>query len=178
MKATTPIGDLQKLNNAYLVIPGLKNAIVFNNLPEIGDSKSANYNTEGIIGRASPIHTYSHSDTRQISLQLHFYVLKDDDVTTNLQYVRAIQSCVYPRQGKNGAPFGPPPICRLRFGNLLADNQDLCVVLQQYSVRYPTEVAFDESTYCPYKIDMDTTWWVVYTSSDLPFQTRIISSGR
>lgn len=175
-KATKPNGDLQRLDKAYLIIPNY-GTIYFYNLPELGDSKNASYNTDGIIGRSSPIHTYSHSDTRQISVQFHFFVLTEDDIDYNLNSLRAIQSCVYPRQGEQGAPFKPPVVCRLKVGELLGDT-DLCVVLQQYSVKFPTEVAWDEDTYLPYKFDIDTTWWTVYNSSALPYQSNIIESGR
>lgn len=175
-KATGPYGDLTTLEKAYLDIPGYAR-IKFNNLPDISDSKSVSYQNEGIIGRASPIHTYSHSETRQISLQLHFFVVKEKDIETNLNHLRAIQSCAYPRLGEQGAPFKPPVICRLRMGNILSAD-DLCVVMQQYSVKFPTEVAYDEENYCPYKFDVDTSWMVVYNSSDLPHQSRIIDTGR
>jgi hypothetical protein len=54
----------------------------------------------------------------------------------------------------------------------------LCVVLRRYSVKLPTDVAWDEETYCPYKFDLETEWEVVYTSSDLPGAERIFSTGR
>lgn len=177
-KATTPTGTLKNIEKGYLQIPGLQEKIYFNNLPELTDSKSAVYNSEGIIGRSSPLHTYSHSDTRQISLQLHFLVIEKSDIEKNLRQLRAIQSCVYPREGTGGASFSPPCVCKLKFGDFLAKDQDLCVVLQQYSVRVPTEVAFDEETLCPYKFDVDTSWWVVYTSTQLPVASRIMNTGR
>lgn len=154
--------------------------IILNNLPDISDSKSAVYNGEGIIGRASPIHTYSHSAERTISMQLHFFIVEPNDGLKNLQYLRAIQSAVYPRRGDTGGellPYRPPPVCRIRCGKLLGD-EDLCVILQSYSVKFPTEVAWDEKTYCPYRFDVDTSWVVTYTTVDLPFQDRIVQSGR
>jgi hypothetical protein len=74
----------------------------------------------------------------------------------------------------------PPPVCTIKCGKLLAD-EALCVVLQSYSVKFPTDVAWwegDDGLYCPYKFDVGTTWLTVYTSSDLPYQSRIVSSGR
>lgn len=163
------------------VVPtGAELKIVVNNLPDVSDTKNAVYNGEGIIGRASPMHTYSHSGERTISMQLHFFINQPDDGLINLQYLRAIQSAVYPRSGKLGGeitPYKPPPICRLKCGKLLGD-EELCVILQSYSVKFPTEVAWDEVTFCPYRFDVDTSWIVTYTTIDLPFQDRIIKLGR
>jgi hypothetical protein len=175
-KSTTPLGTMRELDKCYIDIPGAKK-IVFTNLPDLGDSKQAIYNGEGIIGRSSPLHTYSHSDTRNISIQLHLFVLEQADIQRNLQTLRAIQSAAYPRPGTGGAPFLPPVICKIRCGDLLA-TEDLCCTLQQYSIKFPTDVAWDEDTYLPYKFDIDTSWQVVYSSSDLPNNSRIYNSGR
>jgi hypothetical protein len=154
--------------------------IPINNLPEINESKSVNYNADPIMGRASPLHSYHYSDTRNISIQFHFFVLEQGDIERNLSYVRAIRSASYPRDTKltKSVPFLPPPICKLRCGNLLAVEQDICVVLNQCSITYPTDVPWDWETMCPYRIDVNTTWWEVYSSPDLPNQDRIYKSGR
>jgi hypothetical protein len=194
-KATQPTGKLQTIDKCYVEIPtssisgslpGIPISISLNsnvripinNLPEISDSKQAVYNNDPIIGRASPLHTYHYSDTRNISIQFHFIVTEQSDLENNLKYLRAIESAVYPREGDSNIPFRPPPICKLRCGNLLAVDKDLCVVLQQYSVKFPTDVVWDKDTLCPYKFDVDTTWLVVYSSQDLPTNSRIYSSGR
>lgn len=177
MKATSSRGTLQTLPNCYLNIPSF-GPIAFNNLPDIGDSKNAVYDSTPIIGRSSPLHSYHYSDTRTISLTMHFFVLSQGDAEYNLSALRAIQSCAYPRQGgSGGAPFAPPEICSVRCGDLLA-KQDLCVVMQSYNVKWPTDVVWDESNMCPYRFDVDTNWWVVYSSDKLPFNTDIITSGR
>lgn len=185
-KATDPYGLPRPIDQCYIVIPGLSSSlfpgskIILNNLPEIGDSKDVQYNTEGIMGRSSPIHTYYFSNTRTITVQFHFFIFQPGDEEKNLMALRAIQSCAYPRDQPSTAlnPFLPPVICLFRCGNLVAVEQDLCVILHQYSVKFPTEVVWDADTLCPYKFDIDTTWWVVYNSTDLPFQNRIIQSGR
>lgn len=176
-KGTTSSGALAPINNCYLVIPNAM-TITLDNLPEIGDSKNAQYNAEPIIGRSSPIHTYHYSDTRNISFTIHLFIQQQGDAVLNLQKLRAIQSALYPREGGNGAPFIPPVICNIRCGDLLAVGQDLCVILQSCNVRFPTDVAYDADTMCPYRFDIETSWWVVYNSPDLPYQDRIITSGR
>jgi hypothetical protein len=113
-------------------------------------------------------------------MQLHFFIVEPNDGLKNLKYLRAIQSAVYPRSGDSEAqttPYRPPPVCKIKCGKLLGD-EELCVILQSYSVKFPTEVAWQKDTFCPYRFDVDTTWIVVYTSIDLPFQDRIITSGR
>lgn len=175
-KATLPGGPLIEIADCYVNIPGF-GKIVFNNLPDISDSKGADYNDETVIGRASPLKTYAQSQNRTISMQIHMIVSQPSDTQYNLQALRAIQSAAYPRVGASGAPFIPPPICRIKCGNLLAD-EELCVVLKQYSVKFPTEVAWDENDFTPFKFDIDTSWDVVYKSSDLPNQQRILQLGK
>jgi hypothetical protein len=176
MKATIG-GKLSEIPDCLIKIPGAGD-IKLNNLPEITDGKNAVYNNEAIIGRSFPLYTYSHSGDRTIGMQLHFFIVNPGDGTRNLSYLRKLQSAVYPRDGSNsGTPYQPPPICQIKCGQLLG-SQDLCVVLQSYSVKFPTEVAWDEASYCPFRFDVDTTWLTVYTTADLPFQDRIVSSGR
>jgi hypothetical protein len=175
-KATTPSGDLINLDDCGILIPNF-GILRLHALPDISDSKSASYADEPIIGRAFPLKTYSHSENRQISMTLHMFVRKQGDISTNLLSLRALESAVYPREGTSGAPFIPPPVCQIKCGELLA-SEPLCVILKSYSVKFPTDVAWDEETYCPYKFDIDTTWEVVYKSSDLPGQSRILAVGR
>lgn len=179
----TQSGSLNNITDCYIVIPNA-GTIILNNLPDISDSKDAIYNGDPIIGRASPMHTYSHSGDRNISMQLHFYIVDKDDAINNLQKLRWLQSAVYPRRGDNDsqasvAPFRPPPICQIRCGDLLAQGTAICVFLRSYNVKFDTNVAWDinNETFCPFKLDVDTNWTVAYTSSNLPFQDRIITSG-
>lgn len=176
-KATLPGGSLIAIADCYIRVPGA-GTIRLKSLPDLSDSKSAQYNDESIIGRASPVKTYSHSAARTISMTLHFYVTHPDDVQDNLMYLRALESAVYPRDAGGGAaPFIPPPVCTIKCGYLLA-KEPLCAILTSYTVKYPTEVAWDESFFTPCKFDVDTTWEVVYKSADLPGQDRIFNTGR
>lgn len=177
MKATNN-GTLAKIQKCTIKIPQA-GTIVLNNLPDITDSKTAIYNSEAIIGRSTPLYTYSHSGDRSINMQLHFFVVDKGDANTNLSYIRWIQSAVYPRgESKSGSPFQPPVICEIKCGSLLANDEPLCCALQSYSVKFPTEVVWDENTFCPFRIDVDTSWIVVYSSDDLPDQARIYQTGR
>lgn len=181
MKATIS-GSLVEIPDCTIEIPSRKkdtHIIKMNNLPDISDSKSAVYNNEGIIGRSFPLYTYSHSADRSLSIQIHFFIVNEGDGERNLEDLRWIQSAAYPRKGDKGTPYKPPPVCKIRCGDLLATKGEaVCAVLQSYSVKFPTEVAWEERTYCPYRFDVDTQWLTVYTSADLPYQNRIIKLGR
>ena len=183
-------GTLQKINNCVIVIPDENNIqsheIIMTNLPEISDSKQAIYNNESIIGRSAPLYTYAHSGDRTIGMQLHFFITQEKcpNLTCgqcaycNLNHLRWIESAAYPRHGSNNAPYLPPTICRIKCGDLLgANNAAVCVVLQSYNVKFPTEVAWDAVTGCPYRFDVDTTWLVVYSTDRLPYQSRIYTRG-
>jgi hypothetical protein len=186
MKATID-GSLNPIPNCYIEIPTKSGTytITMNNLPDVSDTKSAIYNNEGIIGRSFPIYTYSHSGDRQINMQIHFFAVERSDVDKNIQDLRAIQSAVYPREGLGKTPYRPPAICKMKCGNLLAGNplqdkspEDLCVILQSYSVKFPTEVAFDSETITPYRFDVETSWLTAYSAEQLPFANRIYETGR
>jgi hypothetical protein len=172
MKATQN-GQLKHLEDCYVIING--NKIHFDNLPDIGDSKSATYNDANGIGRSMPMKTYSFSNNRVISLTIHFIATNQSELIDNLYSLRFIESAVYPREG--GDPFIPPPVCQLKCGNLIAD-EEICCVLESYSVKFPTDVPWDEKTYIPWKFDVDTSWQVVYRNEDLPGSERIWKSGK
>lgn len=168
---------LIKIDDCYIDIPGA-GKIEFNNLPEISDSKSAAYNDEVIIGRSFPLKTFSHGENRVLQIQIHLIADSKDAIQKNLKYMRWIESAVYTRKSEQGAPYVPPPVCELKCGYLLSENQALCAILKSYTVKFPTEVAWDydenQKTLCPYKFDIDTTWEVVYQSSNLPGQDKIV----
>ena len=129
-------------------------------------------------------------------MQLHFFTTRESCRTKpsrdllqgnhcnqcsdcNIEHLRWIQSATYPREGVGGIPYMPPPICKMKCGNLISNrNEEICVILQSYSVRFPTEVAWDTKTNCPYRFDVDTSWLVVYTTANLPSQNNIYESKR
>lgn len=174
MKATNPDGTLKEIQDCYIKIPGY-GQITMRILPDISDGKSANYGDEPVIGRSAPIKTYSHSENRSINWTTYFMILKSGDAERNLQDLRALQSVTYPRDDYE--PYAPPPICSIKCGSILGD-RELCVVLKQYSVKFPTDVAWDENLLVPYKFSVDLTWDVVYSSDDLPGHERILRGGR
>ena len=174
MKATAKYGLLTEIKECYVKIGDKK--IIFRILPDISDSKSATYADETIMGRSFPIKTYSHSDNRAINVEMHFIALEESDIEDNLLNLRLIQSLAYPREGSGGTPYKPPPVCKLKCGELLG-HEGVCVILKNYSVKFDPQMVWDEDTLLPYKFDVSTTWDVVYASSRLPGQEKIAKSG-
>lgn len=174
-KATKPGGDLIEIQDCYIHIPG--GGILYQKiLPDISDSKGASFPEEPLMGRATPLKTYSHSETRSISWTMHFMTCKKGDGKDNLMTLRAIESCVYPKDQSGSSPYEPPNLCRIRCGDLLGDDE-LCVAMKSYSVKFPPDVAWDEDL-IPYKFDVDMSFDVVYDSNDLPGADRILTSGQ
>lgn len=193
--ATDPAGDLRIIANCYIQIPtpassrqerGGIELVALNNLPEISDSKSVSYSDEPIIGRAMPLKTYSHSENRVITTKIDFFITNNDtnenapgSAAHNLRKLRALQSATYPLNNPFGlgVPYAPPPVCKLVCGKILGDD-GLCVVLTNYNISYPTDVAWNEEYMIPYKVSIDCSWHVVYNNSFLPGQERILAEGR
>src|SRR4051812_22713439 len=122
MKATNEGGKLADIPNCTITVPNFSDGdIVLKALPEISDSKSAAYNDEPVIGRSTPLKTYSHSENRIITMQLHFFTTSAEDSNQNIKYLRALESCTYPRKGTGNLPFLPPPVCKIKCGKLLGD---------------------------------------------------------
>lgn len=177
-KATLPSGRLIEIEKCYIKISG--RFIFMKILPDITDSKSATYNDEPIIGRSTPLKTYSHSDNRIISWTAHFIVQSELDFNKSnglLANLRLLESLVYP-QDKKIQPFTPPPILKIKCGDLLAVDE-LCVVLRSYSAKFPTNVPWADSKngYTPYEFSVDLSFEVVYDSENLPGQERILDLG-
>lgn len=172
MKATTTNDDklaLAKIDKCYIKIGGKQ--ITFNNLPEISDQKGAAYSDEVVMGRTTPLKTYSHSETRVIGLKIHFIATQKNDLETNLSNLRLLESATYP--GTKSDPYSPPVVCQIKCGKLLGD-EELNVVVKSYNVSFPTDVPWDEKTLMPHKFDVDLSLDVVYAPSQLPGADKIL----
>jgi len=149
--------------------------VCFRILPDITDSKNANYTHETIIGRSSPVVIFSYSEPRTIQAELHFMIMQCEDIEENLRSLNIIRSLAYPGGPDGQAPYTPPPVSKFICGHLLDGPEGICVILRAYSVRFPTEVAWDNNdpnsivpSYLPYRFSISTTWEVVYACKDLP----------
>lgn len=172
--ATDAKGALQELVKCYISTPW--GQIRLRILPEVTDSKGASYSSEGIQGRSNPLINFNHSEANNINTELTFIVTECDDIHTNLTYLAWIKSLVYPGGPSGGAPYVPPPISKFVCGRLFGDN-GLCVILKNYSIRYPTDVPWDIETYLPYKVTASCQWEVVYSCRTLPTSTMIKNIG-
>ena len=185
MKATLPNGILVPIKNCYIDVPIFNNGnsgptIPMNILPDISDGKSASYPDESAQGRSMPFKTFQNSDNRSVSWTAHFMVCQDGDQVTILNYLRTIEACTYPMlNSTGGAPYAPPPICRIRCGDLLSDRnkEDLCAILKSYSVKFDPSVPWDEYYNIPYKLDVDMQFEIVYDQSNLPGAENILDGG-
>lgn len=171
-KATNQFGALQELVKCRIETPfGM---IRLKILPEISDSKSANYTNEPIMGRTTPLTNYSYSEPRTIQTDLTFAVTTCQDIEDNLTYLRLIECLTYPGDPRGSAPFTPPPICKMVCGKLLGD-APLCVILKNYTVRWPVDVPWDVETYLPYRFTVGCQWEVVYACQNIPTNSMIRS---
>lgn len=175
MKATLESGRLREIDKCYIDIQNF-GKIVMTILPDISDQKSANYTDENAIGRSMPFKTYQNSDNRTISWNAHFVVCQQSDISLFFEYIKAFQSAVYPSTEGGVAPWTPPPICKLKCGDLLG-LEEVCAIMKSYSLKWDTGVVWDEETYLPYKFDVDLNFDVVYNQSNLPGSERILQVG-
>lgn len=179
-KATLASGDLVELKECYIDIPDLNETITMKILPDISDSKSASYPDEKAIGRSMPFKSFENSENRTISWTAHFFVCKDGDQDQILSWMRTLEACTYPQyKNTGGAPYAPPPICKLRCGAILSslEAEDVCCVLKSYSVKFDTSFPWDDVTFIPYKLDIDLQFDVVYNQADLPGADKIMTDG-
>ena len=137
-------------------------------LPDITDSKGATYAPDNAPGRTTPMTTYSHSEARTINTELHFMLTQFSVISVNLKSLRIIQNLVYPGNQSGAAPFTPPPVVRFICGSLMDGENGLCLVLKNYSVKYDPQVAWDATTFLPYKFSISCSWEVVYACNRLP----------
>jgi hypothetical protein len=186
LNATNKTGTLKTLDNCYIKVNvgTITYTIDMYILPDISDSKQASYSDETGVGRSAPIKVFSHGDTRSIGWTAHFFSATNEMAGTNLQNLRILESLVYP-DNDNNTIVSPPPIARIKCGNLLG-NDELCVVLKSYTVKFPTDVAWQDvitdvevgnGLYMPIKFDVDMTFEVVYQTIQLPNANKILSFG-
>lgn len=176
MLSTFRDGALRTLNDKCRIdIPG-HSPIQLKILPEVTDSKSAKYADEPVIGRATPLKSYSYSDNRVLSIKLQFMAVSRFDMLENIRHFYAISSLTYPRAATANGPYAPPPICRFRCGSLFG-REPLCVIMDNYSLSIPTDVVWDDDLLVPYYFAISTNWHVVYSSARLPNQEDILSFG-
>lgn len=173
MNATGKSGHLNNIPKCYIQIGNF--TLEMNNLPDLGDSKNATFESQNIPGRSSPMVTYSHSEARNIPVTITLVVQDKSDCKKNIAILRKIQSTVYPRRGP-AAPYFPPALCKIKCGSLLSDNP-ICVIMKDYNIKFPQDVPWDEETLCPYKMDISMSFEQVFSSNALPNNEMIMQDS-
>lgn len=186
-KATNPDGSLNVIQECYIKIPEFTSQdlpdgvfIPMKILPDISDRKSAQYSDEAGIGRSMPFKNFQSSENRSISWTIHWIATSYDEAQKILKWLRALEACTYPRsQFIGSAPYAPPPICKIKCGNLLSHRwgSEISAILKEYSVKFDTSVPWDEWFGMPHKLDVDLTFDVVYNLNELPGAEKILYSG-
>jgi len=183
MQATTATGILKDIPDCYIQIGGTYFYMYI--MPDIGDTHDAQYATQNGIGRSLPTYNFSYGGPRTISWTVHLYADFPGRLLSNLNFMRALESCTYPRNTENSfLPFVPPLILQIKCGAVLGD-LPLAVVLKSYNVKFPVDVQWSEPQVVngknvgpiPYKLDIDCTFETVYDSLYLPGQDRVAIFG-
>lgn len=186
MKATQPKGGLVPISGCYIDISDLGVTIPMYILPDISDSKSVSYPDENGMGRSMPFKSFQNSENRTISWTAHFLITNSSSNGASgagvsaedlITWLRAIEACTYPQDGQNGAPYTPPPICKLKCGRILSESDEICSIMKSYNVKFDPGVPWDEDSFMPYKLDIDMTFDVIYDQSSLPGASQIMGSG-
>lgn len=189
MKSTQDNGNLVPLTNkcylssslsstGTLYSSGESDTLVFDNLPDISDKKSAKYNDETSIGRTAPFKVYANSDNRGLSVDCHFYV-QEQSGAQSAQAIKDtlywLEAHVYPMKPENGT-YSPPPMMKIKCFDLLSKDE-LCVVLRSYNVKFDPQVPWDDDLGIPYKLDVTLDFEVVYESASMPYADDIVDTG-
>jgi hypothetical protein len=157
-RATSSTGNLNSIEDCYIRVGS--DIIYMYSLPQISDSHGADYAAENGIGRSIPTQAFQHGTSRTISWDVTFIADGESKLNRNLKQL----------------PFLPPKILKITCGKLLGD-YELCVILKQISVQWPTDVPWSSFSYIPYKFNANCSFEVVYNSAELPGQSRILKIG-
>lgn len=175
-RATSRTGNLNPIRDCYIRVGS--DIIYMYSLPNISDSHGADYAAENGIGRSIPTQAFQHGTSRTISWDVTFIADGESKLNKNLSQLRLLQSCTYPvdSPAQASVPFLPPKILKIKCGRLLGD-YELCVILKQIQVQWPTDVPWSSFSYIPYKFNANCSFEVVYNSAELPGQSRILKIG-
>lgn len=177
-RATNKLGKLSRIEDCYIRASDF--IIHMNNLPDITDSKDASYAEESGMGRSTPFKTFNSGGSRKIGWKIKMISYDQESILENLDNLRKLESCVYPRPDPaNAIPYIPPRILSLKCGSLIA-NTEVTAILMSYSVTFPSDQVWnttEQGKYLPAKIDVDLNFEIVYDSRYLPGANRIIELG-
>lgn len=168
--ATSGSGAINPIDDgsyyAYLRVPQSSNPLNGGEtwrlyaLPEITESKDATYSDAPILGRATPVKTYSYSTYRKLSVTFHLHGTSHKMHVYNTKFVHAVASAVHPVYANT---YLPPRICQFFCGPLI----DLVsVVVTHYSFSMSPEVVWPGLV--PIDMTLQADMDVVYAFANLP----------
>lgn len=160
-------------------------------LPELTWRKEASYNTQNIIGRSSPIISYSSSKSRTIEIVLHMHNPTYQDMIYNMNAVHYLASAVHPRYQST---YAPPPICTLACGSsqggaplttttasgsTRSANTSpfayLRFIMTSISQSFNSESVWDDVLMVPRNWDVQISGEVIYNYVNLPGSSDVLS---
>lgn len=142
------------------------------NLPcypdEIGDSTSVNWAETGIVGRSTPIYSYTSTSARAISFSfdLHREMPKDlskrtgtGDLYNIENIIKVLRKCAYPNYENSGLK---PPIVMFRFGKFKTKG-----IVTNVSFTWKKPIVNKQYQLCSVSISMYETPNSIYGANNL-----------
>ena len=178
--ASASFGDFGDKNGRLLKLKATCYIIIddftydFRSLPEISDSKQANYNSQTVFGRSSPIRSYSDSGARSISVNFDLYNTDEESRSTNASFLRYLAVAVHPTY----EGYQPPPICKFACGSLLSgkidgDPEPISCLIMDYNISYGRDSIFDDKM-MPFHVSGSLNLEVVHSRASLPGKKEVI----
>lgn len=167
-KGTFESADLNLVKGCMISVVGIMDEPwQLKTMPEITDSKSANYNSQTVFGRSSPIRSYSDSGARTISVSFDLINTPIDE-GANFEFLRAIAAAAHPQYDQG---IAPPPLIKFQCGPLISGKlgapQGVTCILSSYSFNFNKESTINDEM-VPFKIGVSLELEVVYSQQTLP----------
>jgi hypothetical protein len=186
--ATTADANVNSIPGVWLRIPNTKpprdgGVWRFKTLPEVQVQKDATYGDVTILGRSSPVKTYSGSGYRKLSVTFHLHSFSEADKNYNLLFIRALDSLLHPIYEDT---YMPPPVAQFRCGNLVGQMSNASTSLGSYvhvicmNTSYtldPSVVWIGRIDLFPVYISVQASFDIVYPFSELPGQKDVINGN-
>lgn len=141
-------------------------------LPEVSDSKEAQYSDIPILGRSSPIPTFSHSGYRKFQIAFHLHSITDELKQYHVNFIRAVASLVHPEYNNS---YRPPRLAWFKCGSLIGiptatgGRGYVRILAESYSYTMdPEYVWLDQLDLVPQYIALNINVRVVYSYARLP----------
>jgi hypothetical protein len=146
-------------------------------LPELTWRKEASYNTQSIIGRASPVVSYSSSKSKTLEIVLHMHSPTHQDLLNNLKATHYLAAALHPRYENT---YAPPPICTLNcgVGSPSPNNSPftfLRFIMTSMSQTFASDSVWDETLMVPRMWDTQISGEVIYNYSSLPGASSVVN---